>query len=73
MMGRPSSVPVTLGSIVGCEGGAATGGRVEGSTPSSAGAPSGEVCGGGSVCGITVVEGGGSESLVACGAGCGVG
>ena len=34
-IGRPSSMPVAVGSIVGCEGGAGTGGSVDGSTPSS--------------------------------------
>ena len=33
--GRPSSIPVTVGSIAGCEGGAATGGSVVGSGLSS--------------------------------------
>ena len=33
--GRPSSIPVAVGSITGCEGGAATGGNVVGSGPSS--------------------------------------
>ena len=33
--GRPSSIPVAFGSIAGCEGGAVTGGNVEGSGPSS--------------------------------------
>jgi hypothetical protein len=34
--GRPSSIPVAFVSITGCEGGAATGGNVMGSGPSSA-------------------------------------
>ena len=34
--GRPSSMPVAVGSIAGCEGGAATGGSLLGSGPSSA-------------------------------------
>jgi hypothetical protein len=34
--GRPSSIPVAVGSITGCEGGAATGGNLLGSGPSSA-------------------------------------
>jgi hypothetical protein len=33
--GRPSSIPVAVGSIAGCEGGAVTGGNVDGSGPSS--------------------------------------
>jgi hypothetical protein len=33
--GRPSSIPVAVGSIAGCEGGAVTGGSVVGSGPSS--------------------------------------
>lgn len=33
--GRPSSIPVAAVSITGCEGGAVTGGNVEGSGPSS--------------------------------------
>ncbi len=33
--GRPSSIPVAVGSIAGCEGGAVTGGSVIGSGPSS--------------------------------------
>jgi hypothetical protein len=33
--GRPSSIPVAVVSITGCEGGAATGGNVVGSGPSS--------------------------------------
>lgn len=35
-MERPSMIPVAVGSMVGCEGGAVTGGRVDGSKlPSS--------------------------------------
>jgi hypothetical protein len=33
--GRPSSIPVAVVSITGCEGGAVTGGNVVGSGPSS--------------------------------------
>jgi hypothetical protein len=33
--GRPSSIPVAVGSIAGCEGGAVMGGNIEGSGPSS--------------------------------------
>jgi hypothetical protein len=33
--GRPSSIPVAVVSIAGCEGGAVTGGNVVGSGPSS--------------------------------------
>lgn len=33
--GRPSSIPVAVGSIAGCDGGAVTGGNVVGSGPSS--------------------------------------
>jgi hypothetical protein len=32
-MDRPSRVPIKLGSMLGCDGGAAAGGRVLGSVP----------------------------------------
>lgn len=74
---RPSSVPAMLGSIVGCEGGAAAGGSVDGSGPSSAfgscvevGEAAEEIEGCAATCGVEVVTGevavveGGTTALI---------